>query len=419
MGSTLARVNFPLMENQYALYFLQSKYEQINSRTKGSGTPHVDPALLWNYEFPIPPLNEQRRIVARIEELFSELDSGVDSLKKAREQLKTYRQAVLKHAFAGKLTAHWREKNRHRLEKPEQLLARIKQERAARYEQRLQEWKMAVRKWEESGKSGRKPQRPKKLPEVTDLPQDVTERLPPLPESWMWERLGWMTCGVEYGTAAKSAKTGRVPVLRMGNIQNAKFDWSNLAYTSDDNEISEYLLHEGDVLFNRTNSPELVGKTAIYSGDRPAIFAGYLIRVNHIRTVVNSQYLNLFLNSHIARQYGNGVKTDGVNQSNINGAKLSNYPFPYCSIAEQHEIANILERTFSLLDETEANIVEALQTAEALRQAILKKAFSGQLVAQDPKDEPASVLIERIKAKKSASAQNSARKKRIRAKVTA
>ena len=129
-----------------------------------------------------------------------------------------------------------------------------------------------------------------------------------------------MTCGVEYSTAAKSSKSGRVPVLRMGNNPNGTFDWADLVYTSDNDEIAGYLLHDGDVLFNRTNSRELVGKTAIYRGERPAIFAGYLIRVNQIPAVVESEYLNFFLNSNVARQYGNSVKTDGVNQSNINGA---------------------------------------------------------------------------------------------------
>ena len=122
--------------------------------------------------------------------------------------------------------------------------------------------------------------------------------------------------------------------------------------------------------------------------------------MNHIPTIVDGQYMNLFLNSYIARQYGNIVKTDGVNQSNINGTKLSNYPFPYCSIEEQREIARILEITFSILDETEADIVQELQKADALRQSILKKAFSDQLVPQDPDDEPGSSLLERIKAEK-------------------
>jgi len=108
LGSTLVRIYFPSMVNDYAFYFLQSKYQQINTRAKGVGIPHVDPALLWNYDFPIAPLNEQHRIVAKIEELFSELDKGIENLKTAQAQLKVYRQALLKHAFEGKLTAQWR-----------------------------------------------------------------------------------------------------------------------------------------------------------------------------------------------------------------------------------------------------------------------------------------------------------------------
>ena len=379
----------------------------VSDEGTGSTFTAISKDFLHELSFSLPPLNEQTRIIAKIEELFSELDQGVESLKTARAQLHVYRQAVLKHAFEGKLTAQWREENKNKLEQPEQLLARIKQERAARYERQLEEWHTAVQKWEGGGKRGRKPRKPPTPKPLTKLDDNRLPNLPQLPESWAWEKVGWMTCGVQYGTAAKSAKSGTVPVLRMGNIQNAKFDWADLVYTSDEDEIAEYLLHDGDVLFNRTNSPELVGKTAIYTGEHPAIFAGYLIRVNHIRTIVDSQYVNLFLNSHVARQYGNSVKTDGVNQSNINGAKLSNCPFPYCSIEEQLEIASILERTLSLVDETEADIIQELQKAAALRQSILHKAFAGQLVAQDPNDEPASVLLERIKAETETAETNS------------
>ena len=358
----------------------------------------------------LPPLSEQCRIVDKIEQLFSELDKGVESLETARAQLKVYRQAVLKHAFEGKLTARWREENKDKLETPEQLLARIKQERTVRYELQLQEWKAAVKEWEGDGKGGRKPRKPRDPKPLTKLNEISHPNLPQLPDSWAWEKLGWMTCGVEYGTASKSAKAGRVPVLRMGNIQNAKFDWVDLAYTSDVDEIAEYLLYDGDVLFNRTNSPELVGKSAIFRGEGPAIFAGYLIRVKHNRRVVASQYLNQFLNSHIARQYGNSVKTDGVNQSNINGAKLSNYPFPYCSIGEQREVVIILEKTLSLLDEMEVEIGKELWKAAALRQSILNKAFNGRLVEQNPNDEPASALLDRIRTEREQVMKNNSHK---------
>lgn len=157
--------------------FFNLKYQQINTRAKGSGTPHVDPDLLWNYEFPIPPKNEQHRIVAKIEALFSGLDKGIESFKTAREQLKIYRQVLLKHAFSGKLTAQWRaDRDRDRDNIPlrdvipngngnehqtaEALLQRIQNERKQRYQQQLKDW-------EANGKQGRKPKAPKTLPQLT------------------------------------------------------------------------------------------------------------------------------------------------------------------------------------------------------------------------------------------------------------
>lgn len=104
LGSTLVRIKFPEVNQDYAFYFLQSKFTEINTRAKGVGIPHVDPNLVWNYQFPLPPLAEQERIVAKIEELFSELDAGKAALQKAAQQLKNYRQAVLKWAFEGRLT---------------------------------------------------------------------------------------------------------------------------------------------------------------------------------------------------------------------------------------------------------------------------------------------------------------------------
>ncbi len=356
--------------------------------------------MLWNYSFPIPPLNEQHRIVAKIEELFSELDKGVESLKKAREQLKVYRQALLKYAFEGKLTEDWRKKNADKLETADQLLDRIKHEREARYQQQLEEWKSAVEQWEKDGKVGKRPSKQGKPKHLKSIGKDIQQTLPNLPDGWVWGKLGLMTTGVEYGSSTKSKKTGSHPVLRMGNIQNGKFDWSDLVYTSNEEEIRRYLLKKGDVLFNRTNSPELVGKTATYTESRPAVFAGYLIRINQINSIALSQYLNLFLNSHVAKQYGNIVKTDGVNQSNINGEKLINYPFPYCSTLEQKKILEILDEKLSVIDVFLDNIEENIARSEALRQSILKKAFSGQLVPQDPNDEPASVLLERIAREK-------------------
>lgn len=202
-------------------------------------------------------------------------------------------------------------------------------------------------------------------------------------ESWKKVTIGDIVERVEYGSSAKSQKTGRVPVLRMGNIQNGRFDWSDLVYSDDDEEIKKYLLNKDDVLFNRTNSPELVGKTAIYKGERPAIFAGYLIRLHRKEDLINADFLNYYLNSDIAKNYGNTVKSDGVNQSNINGQKLKTYPLFLPPLPEQQRIVKEIESRLSQATASETYIENALQQAEALRQSILKKAFSGELVVSE------------------------------------
>ena len=149
----------------------------ISDEGTGSTFTAIGKDFLYELSFTLPPLKEQDRIVAKIEELFSELDQGVESLKTARAQLHVYRQAVLKHAFEGRLTAQWREENKDKLEKPEQLLARIKRERAARYERQLEGWHTAVQKWEGGGKRGKKPRKPSTPKPLTKLDDN---RLPNL-----------------------------------------------------------------------------------------------------------------------------------------------------------------------------------------------------------------------------------------------
>jgi len=252
-----------LISPEFALYYLSFALQTLKYEGRGTTISGITKKQLKDTSLPIPPINEQTRIVAKIEELFSELDKGIENLNTAREQLKVYRQAVLKHAFEGKLTEGWREENKDKLESSDELLGRIQMERQA-----------------EAKRTNKK-----SLKNARAFSTEDFGWLPELPNEWAWERLGYSTCGVEYGTSAKSAKTGKLPVLRMGNIQNAQFDWADLVFTSDAKEIHKYSLYPGDVLFNRTNSPELVGKTAIYKAEQPAIFAGYLIRVNQINEV--------------------------------------------------------------------------------------------------------------------------------------
>ncbi len=191
------------IEPKFLLYLFRSIEPEMSNKGTGSTFKAITKGFVESLEFNLPPLPEQHRIVAKIEELFSELDKGIESLKAARAKLNIYRQAVLKHAFEGKLTAQWREENKDKLETPEQLLARIKQEREARYEQQLRKWKAAVQAWEEGGKSGKRPARPPKLEEIPHLSLTETETLPSLPAGWSYLRLGLVIDEPKYGSSKK------------------------------------------------------------------------------------------------------------------------------------------------------------------------------------------------------------------------
>jgi type I restriction enzyme S subunit len=198
-------------------------------------------------------------------------------------------------------------------------------------------------------------------------------------KKWNWKTLGELCDKVEYGSSAKSKKEGKVPVLRMGNIQDGKLDWGNLVYSDDDCEIEKYLLKHNDVLFNRTNSPELVGKTAIYKSELPAMFAGYLIRIHRKESLLDGDYLTYFLNSKIASDYGKTVVISSVNQANINGEKLKSYPIPTPSLAEQEQIVAKLDAIASETQRLEGIYQRKLEALAALKKSLLQQAFSGQL----------------------------------------
>jgi type I restriction enzyme S subunit len=240
------------------------------------------------------------------------------------------------------------------------------------------------------------------------------------PHVWPTVRLDAVATGFSYGSAAKSAAQGDVPVLRMGNIQGGRLDWNNLVFTSEKAEITKYALAPGDVLFNRTNSPELVGKTAVYKGERPAIYAGYLIRVRCTDRLL-PDYLNYCLGSPAGRDYCWQVKSDGVSQSNINATKLAAFEFLLPPLEEQREIVRRVESLFALADAIEARYQVARAQVEKLTPALLAKAFRGELVPQDPNDEPAAVMLERVKAERAlgAPARKAGRRSRTSAENTA
>lgn len=184
----------------------------------------------------------------------------------------------------------------------------------------------------------------------------------------------------EYGTSSKSSAEGMIPVLRMGNLQGGEIDWNDLKYSNDASDIEKYSLSAGDVLFNRTNSIEHVGKTAIYRGEREAIFAGYLIRLHYKRDQVTPDYLNIFLNSDRAKAHGHSLMGKSVNQANISASKLKSYPIALPSLAEQQAIAKKTTSIGKLSEKFQNESKTKLANIDELRQSILNKAFAGELI---------------------------------------
>ena len=215
-------------------------------------------------------------------------------------------------------------------------------------------------------------------------------------ESWEKKRVGELCISLKYGTAKKSDASGNVVVLRMGNLQQGEIDWSDLAYSNDPDDIEKYKLFPGDVLFNRTNSAALVGKTAIYRGEHPAIYAGYLIKLDYDHDKIIGDYLNYALNTLDAKKYCNSVKTDGVNQSNINAKKIGAYSFNVPSIPEQEKIASVIQKLLSKEQQSKAAAEAVLDQIDLMKKSILACAFRGELGTNDPREESAVELLRQV-----------------------
>ena len=384
---------------QYGVSYPAVKDEQVRAQ------------LLW-----LPPLCEQHRVVAKIEELFSELDKGIESLKTAQAQLKVYRQAVLKHAFEGKLTAQWREENRDKLEKPEQLLTRIKREREARYDQQLKEWKAAVKTWEGGGKRGKRPAKPKLANDPSPMGQEDQEHRLDLPDGWAWIKLGQLfSISPQNGVYKPASDYGSgTQIIRIDDFYDGQLirrtGFKKLRLSNE--EIEKYKVQNSDLIINRVNSIEYLGKCAIVESlSEDTVFESNIMRCRVIEEVISKAYVAAYLASHEGRNRLCENAKHAVNQASINQTDVGNTLIPITSMEEQLLIIQKIEQQLSQADALISQIEGHLKGAEALRQSILKKAFSGQLVPQDPHDEPASVLLDRIRVEREKAVQNNHSKK--------
>lgn len=305
----------------FLYYFILSSYGQseLQSITTGVAMQKFNKTELKTILIPVPPLPEQLRIVANIDQIFTILDT-IDTLQSQyQDNLATLKSKIIDAGIQGKLTEQLPEDGN-----------------AEELYQQIQREKLALEKAGKIKKS-------KPLPPISD-----EEKPFDLPDNWRWVSVGDACTNIQYGTSKKSSETGKVPVIRMGNLQGGRIVYDKLAYTSDDSEIEKYPLEVNDLLFNRTNSMELVGKTAIYKGEMPAIYAGYLVRVTPVLMV--SDYLNYVMQTKYYWDYCRMVRIDANGQSNINAEKLKRFVFPLPPLAEQKRIVAKLEELLPLCE---------------------------------------------------------------------
>jgi type I restriction enzyme S subunit len=368
VGSTLAKVNCYELNKLYVFYFLRSQFQHINEQPRGVGIPHVEPNLFWNIPIPLPPLAEQHRIVAKIEELFTKLDAGVSLLEKVKAQLKRYRQAVLKYAFEGKLTEEWREAHKGEMEPASSLLERIKEERQKNAKDKFRE-----------------------------LPPVDTSDLPELPEEWVWTRVGEIGDVITGTTPSKSKKEyydNSFPFFKPTDLNDGYY------VRKSEDGLSKKGIEKARILPAKSILVTCIGATIGKTG--------------FIRTEgASNQQINAIIPQKrifpefiyfisISPQFQKSI-VDNASATTLpilNKSKFEILSIPLPPLSEQQKIVEEIERRLSVADEVEKIVVQSLKQAERLRQSILKKAFEGKLVPQDPTDEPASVLLERIKEEK-------------------
>jgi len=370
----------------------------------------------------VPPLAEQRRIVAAVERLLAEAAAAGDSLRAAKRVLRKLRQTILAAGAEGRLTEDWR-RERSSGRPLNAVLSNVFAERRKSFDSAQRQAALAGERWLKEPFNLR--------PGAWQVPEPLS--LPELPEGWIVAPLQDLAENLQYGTsqrADKNLKDG-VPVLRMGNIRDGKIDGRRSSLKLIDpatEDIPRFTLRRGDILFNRTNSPELVGKAAVFDLEGTVIFASYLVRITCDERLVLPEYLCAWINSPWGRRWARTVRTDCVSQSNINATKLRTMPVPLPPLDEQREIVRRQREALALADKQEDIIGLTLARTERLPRAILEQAMRGDLVRSEAElarlegleHEPASVLLDRVRADrpKAAAQKRKSRRRSLRGLTT-
>ncbi len=357
------------------LISIATKIEAMGTGTTVKGVRLND---IRELKIPLPPLNEQHRIVEKIETLFARLDKGEETLREVQKLLARYRQSVLKAAVTGQLTADWRTENAHRLEHGRDLLARILQTRRET--------------WEGRGKY--------KEPVAPD-----TMGLPELPEGWVWASVDQVVGVFRNGLSKKpGTEVNAFPILRISATRAMCVALDDLRYyqPSEGEDLELYWVERGDLLFTRYNgSKHLVGVCGQMREKYPVLHPDKLIKARPVVAEgLCTDYLEAAWNTGETRRYiAENIKTTS-GQQGIAGGDIKAAAFPLPPAEEQALIAELIWDAFDRIQLMQEHCETELARSAALRQSILKDAFAGRLVPQDPNDEPASELLGRIRAER-------------------
>ena len=370
----------------------------INANTPSVTVKHLSSKTIGEIGLPLPPRAEQTRIVEKLEELLSDLDAGVAELKAAQKKLGQHRQSLLKAAVEGALTAEWRAKHTP-VETSAQLLQRILTERHARWEAKQ------LAKFAEQGKPPPKEWQ-KKYPEPV---QPDTTDLPALPEGWVWASVEQIASDEPYSLAigpfgsnlkVPDYRESGVPLIFVRNIRSGNYGGTYTKYVTQEKalELRAHSVEAGDVLVTKMGEPP--GDADIYPNDQPpAIITADCIKVRCWVGLLRPDFLKTVINSHIGQQQIEPM-TQGVAQKKVSLGRFANLAVPVPPIQEQDQLMAVVTAAMGEGAAQEAAIALSLKQTTAQRQNTLRAAFTGELVPQDPNDEPASLLLERIRAER-------------------
>jgi type I restriction enzyme, S subunit len=380
-------------DKKFLAFTLPGYLAAINANTPSVTVKHLSSKTIGDIGLPLPPRAEQARIVAKLEELLSDLNAGVAELKAAKKKLAQYRQSLLKAAVEGTLTFDWRAKN-PATETGAQLLARILTERRARWEARQ------LAKFKEQGKPSPKDWQ-KKYPEPV---QPDTTGLPELPQGWVWACLDALIVdGPQNGLYLPGDRYGfGTPILRIDDYQ---IGWhrsrASLNLVNADEALCKtYSLVSGDLVINRVNSMTHLGKSLLVTKSLDGVLFESNMMRSSLSALSSGEFVAFYLGSDVGRMRLTRDAKWAVNQASINQQDVRRTPVPVAPAAEQEVIASLLKEQLDAADRQRVAIEQSLKQSTAQRQNILRAAFSGQLVPQDPNDEPASVLLARIRAER-------------------